>query len=121
MYSNSFIQAELAVHKKKVAEVRSWLLDHLTCNQVLRLSLGLKISISYKWIVKPNIRINHATFPTNCTFKERKEGRSNPVILGGFFPFQVCYMQVQCCRELSTPQRPCLHLNGDKLIRDWRE
>lgn len=26
-------EVELAVHKKKVAEVRSWLLDHLTCKQ----------------------------------------------------------------------------------------
>ena len=32
----NFFQAELIVHKKKVAEVRSWLLDHLTFKKVGR-------------------------------------------------------------------------------------
>ena len=32
----NFFQAELIVHKKKVAEVRSWLLDHLTFKKVRR-------------------------------------------------------------------------------------
>ena len=32
----NFFQAELIVHKKKVAEVHSWLLDHLTFKKVRR-------------------------------------------------------------------------------------
>ena len=32
----NFFQAELIVHKKKVAEVRSWLLDHLAFKKVRR-------------------------------------------------------------------------------------